>query len=53
MSTTKKTVKQNRQDIRQESIQEAICEESSSLEDTEEEQVTPTVCQGGVQPLQI
>ena len=29
-----------------------ILEESSSIEDTEEEQVIPTVYQGGVQPLQ-
>ena len=50
-----KTVKQSRQDIRLDSVQDAIIEEASSIEDTEEEQVTPNVAndQGGGKPLQI
>ena len=47
-----KTVKQSRQ---ADSVQDAIIEEASSVEDTEEEQITPTVVngQGGGKPLQI
>jgi hypothetical protein len=51
MSTKMKTVKQSRQ---ADSVQDAILEEASSVEDTEEEKVTQTVVNpAGVKPLLI